>query len=194
MECDVHPREARQQLKLCTHILRFLRRLVSVRASSRGSSYSSCRNNAWPSPSVVAQQKDKTTFHMLCQPNALRTVARRAPSPFPLRNSVRRVNQRLSSSLAVWAGSNAVHPIRLEVAIWLIPSLIENAIAVAVVGLLPGPMFPILTNHSTTILPRWLITDCAGYITGAGQAGSAVLPFLTGPLASKFGVASLQPL
>ena len=83
---------------------------------------------------------------------------------------------------------------RLEVTVWLVPSLIENAIAVSFVGLVLGPMYPILMNHSTRILPRWLLTGCMGYIAGVGQAGSAVLPFLTGLLASKFGIASLQPL
>ncbi|KAH9886433.1 MFS general substrate transporter [Cubamyces lactineus] len=83
--------------------------------------------------------------------------------------------------------------IGLEATVWRIPSLIENAIAVSLVGLLLGPMFPILINHSTTILPRWLLTACAGYIAAAGQAGSAVLPFITGLLASKFGITTLPP-
>ena len=74
------------------------------------------------------------------------------------------------------------------------PSLIENAIAVSFVGLVLGPMYPILMNHSSTILPRWLLTSSMGYIAGIGQAGSAVLQFITGLLASKFGIASLQPL
>ena len=83
---------------------------------------------------------------------------------------------------------------RLEVTVWVVPSLVENAVAVAVIGLLLGPMYPILLNHGTKILPRWLLTGCMGYIAGVGQAGSAVLPFLTGVLASKFGITSLQPL
>ncbi len=82
----------------------------------------------------------------------------------------------------------------LEITVWLIPSLLENAIAVALVGLVMGPMYPILMLHSTTILPRWLLTGCVGYIASIGQAGSAMLPFLTGLLASKFGIVSLQPL
>ncbi|OJT07473.1 Bypass of stop codon protein 6 [Trametes pubescens] len=87
----------------------------------------------------------------------------------------------------------ALLAIQLEVTVWVVPSLIENAIAVAFVGLLLGPMYPILVNHSTKILPRWLLTGCMGYIAGVGQAGSAVLPFITGLLASRFGIASLQP-
>ncbi|KAH9847463.1 MFS general substrate transporter [Lenzites betulinus] len=87
----------------------------------------------------------------------------------------------------------ALLAIQLEVTVWVVPSLVENAIAVAFVGLLLGPMYPILVNHSTKILPRWLLTGCMGYIAGVGQAGSAVLPFITGLLASRFGIASLQP-
>ncbi|KAF9816608.1 hypothetical protein IEO21_04009 [Rhodonia placenta] len=81
----------------------------------------------------------------------------------------------------------------LEVTIWVVPSLLENAVAVSFVGLLMGPIYPILMNHSTTILPKWLLTGCLGYIGGIGQAGSAVLPFITGLLSSRFGIVSLQP-
>ncbi|KAI1788663.1 MFS general substrate transporter [Ganoderma leucocontextum] len=87
----------------------------------------------------------------------------------------------------------ALLAIQLEVTVWVVPSLLENAIAVSFIGLLLGPMYPILMNHSTGILPRWLLTGCLGYIASIGQAGSAVLPFITGLLASKFGIASLQP-
>lgn len=83
---------------------------------------------------------------------------------------------------------------RLEITVWVVPSLIENAVAVSCIGLVLGPMYPILMNHSTSILPKWLLTGCLGYIAGLGQAGSAVLPFITGLLASKFGIGSLQPL
>lgn len=83
---------------------------------------------------------------------------------------------------------------RLEVTVWVVPSLLENAIAVSFVGLLFGPMYPIMMNHSTSILPKWLLTGAVGYIAGIGQAGSAVLPLVTGLLASKFGIGSLQPL
>ncbi|KAI0642585.1 MFS general substrate transporter [Trametes meyenii] len=83
--------------------------------------------------------------------------------------------------------------IGLKVTVWVVPSLIENALAVAFVGLLLGPMWPILMNHSAKILPRWLLTACAGYIAGAGQAGSAILSFINGLLASRFGITTLHP-
>ncbi|OJT07475.1 Bypass of stop codon protein 6 [Trametes pubescens] len=100
-------------------------------------------------------------------------------------------NKKIGERLALFL--YALLAIFIEVTVWVVPSLIENAIAVSFVGLLLGPMYPILMNHSTTILPRWLLTACMGYIAAVGLAGSAILPFITGLLASKFGIASLQP-
>jgi hypothetical protein len=91
---------------------------------------------------------------------------------------------------------------------------------VSLVGVLLGPIYPIAMNHAgvfpmairvllfTTdistaddpyiivgrVLPRWLLTGSIGWIAGFGQAGSAVLPFMTGALASRVGIKSLQPL
>ncbi|KAI0032847.1 MFS general substrate transporter [Vararia minispora EC-137] len=88
----------------------------------------------------------------------------------------------------------AILCIALEVTIWVVPSLIENALAVSIIGVFMGPMFPILVNHSSKILPRWLLSGALGLITGFGQTGSALLPFITGLLASRFGISSLPPL
>ncbi|PSS32040.1 hypothetical protein PHLCEN_2v2185 [Hermanssonia centrifuga] len=49
-------------------------------------------------------------------------------------------------------------------------------------------------NHSARILPHWLLTGCIGWIAGFGQAGSALIPFLTGAIASREGIKALQPL
>ena len=84
--------------------------------------------------------------------------------------------------------------IALELIVWLVPSLIGGAVAVSFVGLFLGPIYPIVMNHSGRILPPWLLTGCIGWIAGFGQAGSAFLPFLTGLLANREGIKSLQPL
>ena len=49
-------------------------------------------------------------------------------------------------------------------------------------------------NQAARILPAWLLTPSIGWIAGFGQAGSAVLPFITGALAQSTGIGSLQPL
>ncbi|KAG6902168.1 hypothetical protein C0995_003642 [Termitomyces sp. Mi166 len=81
----------------------------------------------------------------------------------------------------------------LEITIWFIPSIIENAVAVSMIGLVLGPMFPVMVSHASKVLPRWLVTVSIGWITGIGMTGSAVLPFLTGFLSSRFGIRGLQP-
>ena len=74
------------------------------------------------------------------------------------------------------------------------PSLIGNAVAVAFIGLLLGPIYPIIITTAERLVPRWLVTGAVGWIGAVGQAGSAIVPFVTGALSSKFGVISLQPL
>ncbi|CAA7269995.1 unnamed protein product [Cyclocybe aegerita] len=84
--------------------------------------------------------------------------------------------------------------IALEITIWFVPSLIQNAVAVSIVGVLLGPMYPIAMNQASRILPRWILTGSIGWIAGFGQAGSAILPFMTGAIAANHGIKSLQPL
>ncbi|CAA7270200.1 unnamed protein product [Cyclocybe aegerita] len=84
--------------------------------------------------------------------------------------------------------------IALEITVWFVPSLIQNAVAVSIVGVLLGPMCPIAINQTSRILPRRILTGAIGWIAGFGQAGSALLPFITGAIASSRGLKSLQPL
>ncbi|KAF8517398.1 MFS general substrate transporter [Hysterangium stoloniferum] len=88
----------------------------------------------------------------------------------------------------------AILCIALELIIWFVPSLVGNAVSVSLIGFFLGPMYPAIMNQAGGILPRWLLTGSIGWIAGFGQAGSALLPFMTGALASKFGISSLQPL
>ncbi|KAG1840108.1 MFS general substrate transporter [Suillus tomentosus] len=87
----------------------------------------------------------------------------------------------------------AILAIGLQLVVWLVPSLIGDGVAVSLIGVILGPMYPIAMNHTVRILPEWLITGSIGWIAGFGQAGSALLPFLTGAIASKTGIKSLQP-
>ncbi|KAG1748273.1 MFS general substrate transporter [Suillus paluster] len=88
----------------------------------------------------------------------------------------------------------AILAIGLELIVWLVPSLIGGGVAIALIGVILGPMYPIAMNHTVRILPGWLVTGSIGWIAGFGQAGSALFPFLTGIIASKTGIKSLQPL
>lgn len=88
----------------------------------------------------------------------------------------------------------ALFAIGLEVVVWRVPSLIGGGVAVSLVGVLLGPMYPIVMNHSSRILPPWLLSGCIGWIAGFGQAGTAVFPFITGAMANSVGISSLQPM
>jgi fucose permease len=80
-----------------------------------------------------------------------------------------------------------------SVTIWVVPFLVENFIAATLIGILLGPMYPIMLNYASQILPKWLVTPSIGWIAATGQAGSAIFPFLTGVISSKYGIRSLQP-
>ncbi|KAG8926710.1 hypothetical protein FRC01_008458 [Tulasnella sp. 417] len=82
----------------------------------------------------------------------------------------------------------------LELVVWLVPNLITNAVAVAIVGMALGPMYPIVMNIAAEVLPKWILAGSIGYVASTGQVGSALFPFLTGLLATKRGVQVLQPL
>ncbi|RPD61356.1 MFS general substrate transporter [Lentinus tigrinus ALCF2SS1-6] len=102
------------------------------------------------------------------------------------------VNHKIGERRAIFI--YAIIAIGLELVVWLVPSLIGGAVAVSFVGVLLGPIYPIVMNHAGRVLPPWLLTGSIGWIAGFGQAGSAVLPFMTGALASRVGIKSLQPL
>ncbi|KAJ7033674.1 major facilitator superfamily domain-containing protein [Mycena alexandri] len=102
------------------------------------------------------------------------------------------LNQKIGERRVLFLYS--VLAIGLEVVVWKVPSLIGDAVAVSIVGVLLGPIYPIVMNVSGRVLPRWILTGSIGWIAGFGQAGSALFPFITGAIASKTGIKALQPL
>lgn len=82
----------------------------------------------------------------------------------------------------------------LELVVWLVPDLLSGAICVSFVGIFLGPIYPIVMNHAGAVLPPELISGGIGWIASFGAAGAAVFPFITGAIASRTSIASLQPL
>ncbi|KAL0576400.1 hypothetical protein V5O48_005589 [Marasmius crinis-equi] len=101
------------------------------------------------------------------------------------------INKRIGEYTVIFVYT--ILAIALEITVWLVPSIVQNAIAVSFIGLLLGPMFPLLVTHGARIIPASLFTGSMGWITGIGMSGSAALPFITGILAAKYGIGSLQP-
>ncbi|KAG2343075.1 MFS general substrate transporter [Suillus weaverae] len=102
------------------------------------------------------------------------------------------VNEKIGERLALFV--YAVLAIILELIVWFVPSLVGDAVAVSVIGVLLGPMYPIVMNHARRVLPHWLLTGAIGWIAGVGQAGSALVPFVAGAIAQKAGIKTLQPV
>ena len=74
------------------------------------------------------------------------------------------------------------------------PSFTAAAVSVSIIGILLGPMYPIAINHTARVLPRHLVNGTVGWMAACGAGGSALLPFITGTMASNLGIESLQPL
>ncbi|KDR80388.1 hypothetical protein GALMADRAFT_1194926 [Galerina marginata CBS 339.88] len=102
------------------------------------------------------------------------------------------LNKRLGERNAVFLYSLLC--IGLEIVVWWVPSLVGNAVALCFIGLFLGPMYPIAINQASRLLPGWMLTGAIGWIAGFGQTGSALVPFITGAIANKYGLKSLPPL
>ena len=78
--------------------------------------------------------------------------------------------------------------------VWFLPNIIGNAVAVALIGLLLGPVYPCATSVFSRLLPSHLQITSLGLIGSLGSSGGAIFPFLTGALAQKLGTVVLNPI
>ncbi|KAM0791850.1 hypothetical protein ACM66B_004107 [Microbotryomycetes sp. NB124-2] len=110
------------------------------------------------------------------------------------------IGRAISTPLNNWVGEKRVLfiylgvAIGLELAIWFANTLVGNAVAVGLVGLIIGPIYPVTMSVCTKILPRSMHASGIGFIAAFGQVGSALFPFITGALAQRFSPAVLQPV
>ncbi|CAE6426744.1 unnamed protein product [Rhizoctonia solani] len=96
------------------------------------------------------------------------------------------LNEKIGERRVVYA--YVLLAIGLEMTVWMLPHLLGNAIAFALVGVLMGyvqPIYPIGMNVLRTVVPKWLLTGSMGWVASVGQAGAALFPFLTGTLIQK---------
>lgn len=74
------------------------------------------------------------------------------------------------------------------------PNVIGDAVAVSLLGLLLGPVYPCAQTIFSRLMPRHVQTTAIGFIAGAGSSGGAVAPFTTGILAQAAGTWVLHPV
>jgi MFS family permease len=80
----------------------------------------------------------------------------------------------------------------LQLLAWLVPNVITNAVAVSILGLFLGPLYPCAQTVFSRLIPRHVQTTAMGFISSAGSSGGAVAPFTTGLLAQAVGTFVLQ--
>ncbi|TQS32633.1 hypothetical protein Golomagni_07046 [Golovinomyces magnicellulatus] len=81
-----------------------------------------------------------------------------------------------------------------ELLVWLVPNLIGEAVALAIVGVLLGPIYPCAANVFMKRMSRHEALSGMGAISAFGSMGGAVAPFVTGSLAQAYGTFVLHPI
>ncbi|KAK3344719.1 major facilitator superfamily domain-containing protein [Neurospora tetraspora] len=81
-----------------------------------------------------------------------------------------------------------------QLVVWLVPNLIGNAVAVAIVGLLLGPVYPCAAAVFMRNISKQKQVSGMGVISAFGSSGGAAAPFTTGLLAQAAGTFVLHPI
>ena len=84
--------------------------------------------------------------------------------------------------------------IAFQLLVWLVPNIITEAVAVSVLGLLLGPVYPCSQTIFAQLLPSSIQMSSIGFIASAGSSGGAVVPLLVGLLSAAVGPFVLHPI
>ncbi|KAK3943346.1 putative mfs efflux protein [Diplogelasinospora grovesii] len=81
-----------------------------------------------------------------------------------------------------------------ELLVWLVPNVVGDAVAVAIVGLLLGPVYPCAAAVTMRGMSKHERVTGVGVISAFGSSGGAAAPFTTGILAQAVGTFVLHPI
>jgi len=81
-----------------------------------------------------------------------------------------------------------------QVLVWAVPNVVTNAVAVSIVGLMLGPIYPCCAAVFMRKLPRSERLSGMATISASGSLGGAMAPFVTGLLAQAVGTFVLHPI
>ncbi|KAF7325469.1 MFS domain-containing protein [Mycena kentingensis (nom. inval.)] len=84
--------------------------------------------------------------------------------------------------------------IGLELIIWFVRNIYVDAVAVALIGTLFGPLFPIGMNLAARTIHPALLTPAISWLSGISFAGASVFPLIAGAIAGRAGFGSFQPV
>lgn len=82
----------------------------------------------------------------------------------------------------------------LQLLVWFVPSVIGDSIAVALAGLLIGPIYPGATSLFVRLIPKHMQVASFSLIASIGSSGGAFVPFMIGLLAQQAGTWVLHPI
>lgn len=82
----------------------------------------------------------------------------------------------------------------LELLVWLTPNVIGEAVALAMVGVLLGPIYPCSAHVLSRLLPRRLHMASFSCMAAVGNSGGAIAPFMVGIIAQSSGTWVLHPI
>ncbi|WVW78708.1 hypothetical protein I302_100668 [Kwoniella bestiolae CBS 10118] len=100
------------------------------------------------------------------------------------------VTKRIGNHMSIYLYSLCT--LLLTIIIWFTHSFIGNAVCFSLVGVFLGPMFPIVMNVVAEIIPGELQAGAIGWIASLAHAGTAIMPFIVGVIAEKYGIWILQ--
>lgn len=81
-----------------------------------------------------------------------------------------------------------------QILVWFVPDIVTNAVAVSIVGLMLGPIYPCCAAVFMRNMTRRERLSGMGTISACGSLGGAVAPFVTGLLAQAVGTFVLHPI
>ena len=84
--------------------------------------------------------------------------------------------------------------ITFQLLVWFIPNVIGEGVAVAILGLVLGPVYPCATVIFSRLLGRRLQMSGLSFISATGSSGGAAAPFFTGLVAQRAGTWVLHPI
>ncbi|KAL0932318.1 MFS efflux transporter [Colletotrichum truncatum] len=81
-----------------------------------------------------------------------------------------------------------------QLLVWFVPNIVGNAVSLAIVGLLLGPIYPCAATVFLRGMSSKSRTSGIAIITAFGSSGGAVAPFATGMIAQASGTWVLHPI
>ena len=107
---------------------------------------------------------------------------------FLLSDPARRVGEKIAVFVCI-AGA-----VTFQLLVWLVPNIIGEAVAITLVGLLLGSVYPCAMVVYSKLLEKDELVSALAFVSAMGSTGGAVSPFVTGLVSQKVGTWVLNPL